>query len=212
MKITYLILFLFLAFNTNAENILFATAELPVDSARSELKMQKIKKDFVISERAELKPVTPKLPSGNDKRARVPATAPKSTQSPKKESTQERKDENRADSNSVESKIRFELSSNGNTAYFPGGERAIRDFIRKNRRYPEECKSTRANGKVIVSITIAPDGTPGNIHIASSSGNKYMDEEALRVASLMPKWKAAKNVNEGEERIYRMSITFRPGR
>jgi TonB family protein len=88
----------------------------------------------------------------------------------------------------------------------------VRDFIRKNRRYPDECKATRANGKVVIGMTIAPDGTPHDIHVAVSSGNSHMDNEAMRVAMMMPKWEAAKDIQNGQERQYRMSMTFRPGR
>ena len=67
-------------------------------------------------------------------------------------------------------------------------------------------------GKVEVSITIAPDGTQKETKIAKSSGNRYMDAEALRVAGIMPAWKPAKDIANGLERIYTMKMTFRPGR
>ena len=97
-------------------------------------------------------------------------------------------------------------------AKFPGGEKAIREFVRKNRHYPEECKASRASGTVTVSMTIAPDGTPSEAHITKSSGNSYMDAEAMRIAGLMPKWDPAKDMEHGQERTYSMKITFRPGR
>lgn len=104
------------------------------------------------------------------------------------------------------------IPDNCNMAKFPGGEKAIREFVRKNRHYPEECKASRASGTVTVSMTIAPDGTPSEAHIAKSSGNSYMDAEAMRIAGLMPKWDPAKDMEHGQERTYSMKITFRPGR
>lgn len=96
-------------------------------------------------------------------------------------------------------------------AFFPGGERAIRDFIRKTQQYPKECRQSRATGKVTVAITIAADGTPHDARVEKSSGNEHFDREALRVAGLMPKWTPAKDDN-GEEFTYRATILFRPGR
>lgn len=95
---------------------------------------------------------------------------------------------------------------------YPGGERALREFIRSNRNYPQECKAQRLSGKVTVAITIAPNGIPVNMEIISSSGNEAMDAEAMRVAKLMPEWTPAKDIKNGRERIYDMKFTFRPGR
>lgn len=95
---------------------------------------------------------------------------------------------------------------------YPGGEKALREFIRNNRRYPQECKAERLSGKVTVAITIAPDGVPVKMEITSGSGNEYMDAEAMRVAELMPDWTPARDLENGKERIYNMTFTFRPGR
>ncbi len=97
-------------------------------------------------------------------------------------------------------------------ATFPGGEKAIRDFVRKNVRYPEECRQDRVAGRVIVAITVRPDGTLSGFTIQRSSGNKYMDSEALRVARLMPAWTPAKDKKEGTEFKYMLNVSFRPGR
>jgi TonB family protein len=107
---------------------------------------------------------------------------------------------------------KFEISNTDDQPTYPGGEKAMRDFIRENKSYPQECKAQRLTGKVTVSITIAPDGVPVNMEITSSSGNEHMDAEAMRVAELMPAWTPAKDIDNGKERIYNMTITFRPGR
>ncbi|MBQ5644431.1 MAG: TonB family protein, partial [Bacteroidaceae bacterium] len=74
---------------------------------------------------------------------------------------------------------------------YPGGNVAIRSFIKKEQRYPEECKRERLRGRVEVTATIAPDGTIHDIGISESSGNEHMDAEALRVAYLVPRWTPA---------------------
>ena len=106
----------------------------------------------------------------------------------------------------------FNVPNTEDMPTYPGGEKALREFIRSNRQYPEECKARRLTGKVTVSITIAPDGVPGKMEITSSSGNEAMDAEAMRVAGLMPVWTPAKDPENGKERIYNMTFTFRPGR
>ena len=97
-------------------------------------------------------------------------------------------------------------------ATYPGGDRAIREYVRKNTRYPAECKGQRIAGRTVVSVTIRPDGTNAATKIEKSSGNRHMDAEALRVVRSMPKWSPAKNIKEGKEHKHHISVSFRPGR
>ena len=95
---------------------------------------------------------------------------------------------------------------------YPGGYLAMRDYIKKNTRYPAECKSERLVGKVIVQVTIMPDGTPADASIHKSSGNPHMDAEALRVVSQMPKWTPADSTRKVQETTTHIPVNFRPGR
>ena len=95
---------------------------------------------------------------------------------------------------------------------FPGGNIAVREFVRKNQRYPEECKRERLTGRVEVLIGIAPDGTPHSATISKSSGNVHMDAEALRIADLMPKWTPAADSDDPQGIDYVIFVNFRPGR
>ncbi len=95
---------------------------------------------------------------------------------------------------------------------YPGGNFAIREFVRKNQQYPEECKRERARGRVEVIIAIAPDGTPHSATISKSSGNVYMDAEALRIAELMPKWTPAGESDDPQGTECVIFVNFRPGR
>ncbi len=96
--------------------------------------------------------------------------------------------------------------------YYPGGNIAIREFVRQTRRYPEECKRERLTGRVEVLIAIAPDGTPHSATISKSSGNVHMDAEALRIAELMPKWQPAPESDDPQSIDYVIFVNFRPGR
>ena len=97
-------------------------------------------------------------------------------------------------------------------ATFPGGNAALRRFIKEEQRYPEECKAERANGKVVISINVLPSGTIMGIKIIESSGNGYLDAEALRVANCIPTWTPAKDTEEGESKTHIIQMRFRPGR
>ena len=96
--------------------------------------------------------------------------------------------------------------------YYPGGNIAVREFVRKNKRYPQECKRERLTGRVEVLISIAPDGTPHSATISKSSGNVHMDAEALRIAELMPKWQPAAESDDPQGIDYVIYVNFRPGR
>lgn len=95
---------------------------------------------------------------------------------------------------------------------FPGGNFAIREFIRKNQQYPQECKAERLRGRVEVLISIAPDGTPHSAVISQSSGNVHMDAEAMRIAELMPKWTPAPESKDPQGTECVIFVNFRPGR
>ena len=96
--------------------------------------------------------------------------------------------------------------------YYTGGNVAIREFIRKHQHYPEECKSERLTGRVEVTMTISCDGTPHNPRITKSSGNEYMDAEAMRIAEMMPRWNPAEESDSPQEIEYTIFVNFRPRR
>ena len=95
---------------------------------------------------------------------------------------------------------------------YPGGNVAIREFVRKHQRYPEECKSERLRGRVEVTMTISWDGTPHSPKVTKSSGNEYMDAEALRIADMMPGWTPAAESDSPQDIQYTIFVNFRPGR
>jgi TonB family protein len=74
-----------------------------------------------------------------------------------------------------------------NPAY-PGGESARMNFLRRNIRYPAKAISKKTEGKVIINFIVEKDGTVSKINVLKGIGNGC-DEEALRVAKMMPKWK-----------------------
>ena len=72
-------------------------------------------------------------------------------------------------------------------AEYPGGIAAMMKFFAANIRYPEKEANEDIQGRVFVNFIVEADGSISYPTIVKgiSSG---LDEEALRVVSLMPKW------------------------
>jgi len=68
---------------------------------------------------------------------------------------------------------------------FPGGEEAMAKFIRENLKYPSD--QTEIQGSVYVQFIVHADGSITDISTLKSL-NTPLDEEAMRVISIMPKW------------------------
>ncbi|HQQ95577.1 MAG TPA: energy transducer TonB [Bacteroidia bacterium] len=72
---------------------------------------------------------------------------------------------------------------------YEGGLAALYAFLRKNLNYPEEAYSAQTEGTVFVKFVVDEKGkivSPGILHKAGFG----MDEEALRVVSLLPPFKS----------------------
>ena len=48
---------------------------------------------------------------------------------------------------------------------FPGGEKALRDFIGSNVKYPEDAKKEGIQGRVFVTFVVKSDGTVGDAKV-----------------------------------------------
>lgn len=81
-----------------------------------------------------------------------------------------------------------------NMPEFPGGMPGLMDFIHRNIRYPQAARQSRLEGRVIVQVIIDKDGSVIQPRILRSinpvlSADAAFCEEALRIVSIMPKWK-----------------------
>ncbi|MBS4838718.1 MAG: TonB family protein [Phocaeicola massiliensis] len=77
---------------------------------------------------------------------------------------------------------------------FPGGMLQLMEFIRQNIQYPQAAKQNKLEGTVIMQVVIDKDGTVTQPRILCSvnpvlSADAALCEEALRIVSIMPKWK-----------------------
>lgn len=66
---------------------------------------------------------------------------------------------------------------------FPGGEKALLDYLRANLRYPAGQENTQ--GRVVVRFVVTKTGEVGDISIIKSL-SKPFDDEAIRVVKSLP--------------------------
>ena len=92
-------------------------------------------------------------------------------------------------------------------AYFHGGEEALIRFLGKNMEYPEEDQTKGRSGEVLVSFLVGIDGTVTDPRIERSA-SPTMNAECLRLMSIMPKWKPAKNQNRHVATRYFLPLRF----
>lgn len=89
---------------------------------------------------------------------------------------------------------------------FPGGNSALAKFIEDNLRYPEG--ESCAQGRVVISFMVERDGSLSDFKVVKSIGEPY-DDEALRVAKLMPKWVPARTGGKTTVVRYNIPISFK---
>lgn len=71
---------------------------------------------------------------------------------------------------------------------FPGGDAGMMKFISKTYVYPPIPKENEIDGTVFVQFVVDAGGNVTNVSIYRGI-DKYLDEEALRIVRLFPKWK-----------------------
>ena len=75
-----------------------------------------------------------------------------------------------------------------NMPEFPGGESALLEYLGNHIKYPVISQETGAEGRVIVQFVVDRDGSIVTPEVMRGV-DPYLDREALRVISSMPKWK-----------------------
>lgn len=78
---------------------------------------------------------------------------------------------------------------------FPTGEDGLGRFIAEFIRYPSRAREDGIQGRILCSFIVRKDGTISNVEVVNGLDNE-LDNEALRVLSMMPKWTPGKNDNE----------------
>ncbi len=84
---------------------------------------------------------------------------------------------------------------------FPGGNAALNAYLKKNIKYPQICRENNIQGRVLIQFIVNKDGSIVEPEVMKSV-NPYLDNEAIRVISTMPKW------TPGEQRGKTVRVKF----
>lgn len=90
---------------------------------------------------------------------------------------------------------------------FPGGYKALQEFIEKEKKYPDEALKKREAGTVYVVFTVDTLGNIIHPRVATSV-SPSLDREALRIVRKMPKWIPAKEGNKKINMDFTVIIRF----
>lgn len=87
---------------------------------------------------------------------------------------------------------------------FPG---VLNEFVRKHIQYPESALHERITGKVYLQFIVEADGSLTNAQVLRGI-NDECNQEALRLVSLMPKWKPGKQNGQAVRVYVNLPISF----
>ena len=90
---------------------------------------------------------------------------------------------------------------------FPGGWSAFMQWLTKNLKYPAAAQQQKIQGTVVVSFIVNKDGSVANVKV-STSVNPLLDNEALRVMKMMPKWKPGIDRNKACRTMIAVPVVF----
>ena len=91
---------------------------------------------------------------------------------------------------------------------FPGGMGALMKFLGSNIKYPTIAQENGVQDRVIVQFVVNKDGSIVDAKVMRSV-DPYLDKEALRVVSSMPKWKPGKQRGKAVRCRYTVPVMFR---
>ncbi len=94
-------------------------------------------------------------------------------------------------------------------AEFPGGPKAMMEFLSKNVKYPVVALENGVQGKAICQFTVNKDGSIVDVEVVRSSGDASLDKEAIRVIKTMPKWKPGQQRGKSVRSKFTLPVVFR---
>lgn len=96
-----------------------------------------------------------------------------------------------------------------NLPEFPGGQRALMDYLRNEIRYPQQCVKNKIEGRSIITFVVEKNGKVKNVKVTRTSGNKKLDKEAKRAVKNMPAWQPGRHQGKIVRVQYSIPIMFR---
>jgi TonB family protein len=86
---------------------------------------------------------------------------------------------------------------------FPGGDKMLLKFFATNINYPQSAKMKGLQGNSLVQFIVDVNGNVCNAKILKGVPNcPQCDDEAIRVASILPKWQSGKTYDGKPANVY----------
>lgn len=91
---------------------------------------------------------------------------------------------------------------------FPGGFDKFSKYLQENIKYPDICEKEGIQGRVLVQFVVDTDGSITDVKVIKRV-NPYLDREAIRVISHMPRWTPGMQKGQKVRVRFTMPVTFR---
>jgi protein TonB len=91
---------------------------------------------------------------------------------------------------------------------FPGGDAALLKWIADHINYPTIAQENGIQGRVSCSFTVNADGSVEDVKVARSV-DPNLDKEAVRVLSMLPKFKPGEQRGKKVRVKYSVPVRFR---
>lgn len=99
-----------------------------------------------------------------------------------------------------------------NPPTFPGGFEKLYKFLGGKMKYPKEARKSGIQGRVVVGFVVEKDGSVNAESVKiEQSAHPLLDEEAIRVVKLMPRWTPGNHKGRNVRVMTRIPITFTLG-
>ena len=92
---------------------------------------------------------------------------------------------------------------------FGNGNEDLIKYLSNHVKYPAKCREKKIEGRSVVKFTIDTIGQVVDVSILQSSGDTYLDKEAVRVVSKMPKWNAGYRDGKKVRVSHTLPVNFR---
>ena len=89
---------------------------------------------------------------------------------------------------------------------FPGGSEALKEYLKKNTRYPNPDACIQ--GRVVVVFVVDEKGNLSDVKVARSV-EPSLDAEAVRIVKSMPRWNPGMQNGKAVKVRYTLPVTFR---
>lgn len=92
---------------------------------------------------------------------------------------------------------------------FPGGTQAMINWLAENIKYPRISRDNNSQGRTFVRFIVDKNGYIQNVTVLKSSGDKYLDDEAVRVVSNMPRWTPGRIGDKNVNTWFTLPVSFK---